>query len=181
MKKYYKFAGVEIEIDIPEDRMYEDARDLAPFEVESVQDPHRFTFEMVTELTPPNGACLATPPGYRVYAEAGGSARYIGSVQESWQNAYMRAEHRGKEHRVQLKTAQYADRIGTHTVLGALAAEHLVARAGGFIFHSAYIEYNGKAILFTAWDTTCVRQLSQPFCTHIHTHTGIQIYRLREK
>ena len=150
MKKYYKFAGVEIEIDIPEDRMYEDARDLAPFEVESVQDPHRFTFKMVTELTPPNGACLATPPGYRVYAEAGGSARYIGSVQESWQNAYMRSKHRGKEHHVQLKTTQYADRIGTHTVLGALAAEHLVARAGGVIFHSAYIEWQGKAVLFTA-------------------------------
>ena len=102
MKKYYKFAGVEIEIDIPEDRMYEDSRDLAPFEVESVQDPHRFTFEMVMELTPPDGLCLATPPGYRVYEEAGGSVRYVGSVQDSWPPAYMRASHQGKEHRVQL-------------------------------------------------------------------------------
>lgn len=28
-----------------------------------------------------------------------------------------------------------------------------------------------KARLFTAQDTTCVMQLSQPFYTHTHTHT----------
>lgn len=36
-------------------------------------------------------------------------------------------------------------------------------------------------MLFTAEDTTCVMQLSQPFYTHIHTPTHIQKEREREK
>jgi hypothetical protein len=35
-------------------------------------------------------------------------------------------------------------------VLNAIGAEHLIARAGGFIFHCAYIDIGGKAVLFTA-------------------------------
>lgn len=150
MEKYYRFAGVDLLIDIPKDKMYEDARDLAPFAVDAVTDPHCFRFEMVEHLTPPQGPCVAQPPGSRVYDEGEWSARYIGAVQESWEPAYIRAAHRGKEHRVQLKAASYPAKVGTHTVLSSIAAEHLVVRAGGFVFHSSFIAWNGNGILFTA-------------------------------
>lgn len=150
MEKYYRFAGVDLLIDIPKDKMYEDARDLAPFAVDAVTDPHCFRFEMVEHLTPPQGPCVAHPPGSRVYDEGQWSARYIGAVQESWEPAYIRAAHRGKEHRVQLKAASYPAKVGTHTVLSSIAAEHLVVRAGGFVFHSSFIAWNGNGILFTA-------------------------------
>lgn len=150
MEKFYKFAGVEIAVSIPEDRMYPDDRSLAPFAVDTVTDPHRFILECADALEAPNGNAVAVDPGFRVYDEGEWTVRYIGSVQGSWEAAYIRAAHRGKEHRVQLKAAQFPERIGAKTVLNCLSAEHLVAQNGGFIFHSSYMERNGEAVLFTA-------------------------------
>ena len=150
MERYYRFAGVEVAVELPEDRFFTDARDLAPFAVESVEDPHRYSFRFVEELTPPEGEWVATPPGLRVYRTGTGEVRYVGTVQDHWENGYIRVEHRGKDHRVELKNSQFPGRVGTHTVLDAMAAEHLVAQAHGVIFHSSYIKYKGKAILFTA-------------------------------
>lgn len=150
MERYYSFAGVEIALDIPEDRFYTDERDLAPFAVDSVKDPHRYEFTFVEELMPPEGDCVAAPGGFRVYLSGENQVRYIGSVQEDWTNAYMRVEHRDKIHRAELKRSQFPGRVGTHTVLDALAAEHLIAREYGVVFHSSYIAHNGRAILFTA-------------------------------
>ena len=98
----------------------------------------------------PKGSCVAAPPGVRIYEEETWTVRYSGSVQDSWEPAYMRSAHRGKDHIVQVKASQYSGRIGAHVVLGSLAAEHMIAGAGGFVFHSSYIEWNERGILFTA-------------------------------
>ena len=39
MERYYRFAGVEITVDLPDDRMYENERRLTPFAVDRVEDP----------------------------------------------------------------------------------------------------------------------------------------------
>ena len=148
--KNYSFAGVEYQIIMPEEIMYTDERFLAPFAVETVEKPHIFNFDYYEELTQPTGQCVAKKPGFRVYSENGASVRYIGSVDKSWENAYIRAEHKDYNHNVQLKKSQFTDRVGTHTVLSSLAAEHLIAQAGGVVYHCSYIEHNGEAILFTA-------------------------------
>lgn len=148
--KNYSFAGVEYQIAMPEEIIYTDERFLAPFAVETVENPHIFNFDYCEQLTPPAGQCVAEKPGFRVYNENGTSVRYIGSVEKSWENAYIRAQHSGNIHNIQLKKSQFTDRVGTHTVLSALAAEHLIVQAGGVVFHCSYIEHNGKAILFTA-------------------------------
>lgn len=150
MEKLYAFAGVEIAVDLPDRWMYENDRYLAPFRVEQVSDPHRFRFEMVNGLDAPEGECVAVPPGFRVYREAEGFVRYIGTVQKSWDQAYIRAAHSGKEHRIQLKKSNFPGRVPNHTVLNCIAAEHLVPQAGGVIFHSAYIDVGGRAVLFSA-------------------------------
>jgi hypothetical protein len=152
MKKYYSFAGVDIEIEMPDEVMYTEERYLDTFRcnVNNSVPRHCFSFEVVKELTPPEGTCIANEGGLRVYAEGEAQVRYIGSVQQSWENAYLRVTHRDCQHRVQLKQSAQTNKIGVNTVLNCLAAEHLVARAGGFIFHSSYIELQGKGILFTA-------------------------------
>lgn len=150
MEKYYSFAGVDIAVELPDDRMYAEERTLEAFRVEETADPHRFQFRIVDALTPPAGECIAQEPGFRVYQEGDWSVRYIGSVQQSWEPAYIRAAHCGKLHQVQLKASQFPDRVGAKTVLNCLTAEHLVAQSGGFIFHSSYIQWRGKGILFTA-------------------------------
>ena len=150
MEKVYCYAGVELAVRIPDDRMYEDDRHLAPFRVEDVKDPHVFEFDLADALPEPEGTEIANTPGFRVYRQGDVRIRYIGTVSGGWENAYIRAEHREKNHSVQLKASQFPGRIGVKTVLNSMEGEHLVAQNHGFIFHCAYIDCGGKAILFTA-------------------------------
>ena len=147
MKKCYSFAGVEVEVHIPDPWMYENDRHLAPFLVDAVTEPQVFRFEVVTQLLPPVGDCLVNTGGMRVYTDG---TRYIGSVAESWEAAYMQVLKDEPENRVLIKREQLSEKISANAVLTALGAEHLVARANGFIFHSSYIRVGGKAVLFTA-------------------------------
>lgn len=150
MEKYYSFAGVDIAVEISDEQMYLEDRILEPFRVVNADKPHRFQFKRVRTLTAPLGRCIAIEPGFRVYQEKDCLVRYIGAVKQSWEPAYIRAAHRGREHEVQLLDAQLPERIGTKTVLNSIAAEHLIAQAGGLLLHASYIEWQGGGILFTA-------------------------------
>lgn len=150
MEKYYQFAGVELEVSIPEQWMYQEERRLEVFRADRLQNPHRFRFELVEALTPPGGRIIASFPDYRVYEEGGAHVRYIGSVAQGWEHAYMRAEHSGKAHRVQMKAVEKIRGFGVQSVLNALETEHLVLEAGGVILHASFVEVQGKGILFTA-------------------------------
>ena len=145
MERYYRFAGVELTVSMPEARGYADEHHLAPFAVDFVKDPDVFRFELVETLTEPTGVCIADDPVFRVYEDAGTCIRYIGSA-----DAYIRVCCQGRMNEVQLLEKSYPGCIGSKTVLNSIAAEHLIARAGGFVFHCSYIDHNGKAILFTA-------------------------------
>lgn len=150
MEKYYRFAGMDVAVCIPDDRMYEDDRQLTPFRIDQADAPHIFSFEQVDALTVPSGALVAQIPGMMVYQEGNGYARYLGSVEDGLEKAYIRTIHGASQSHVQIKINEHITRIGVKTVLSAMGAEHLVAQAGGFLFHCAYIDIGGKAILFTA-------------------------------
>lgn len=150
MDKYYRFAGVEVAVRIPDEWMYPHDRQLAPFCVAHVSAPHIFCFEPVESLTAPTGEPETIIPGMRTYREGKNDVRYIGLVEEDWQRAYLRVVHGEKESHVQVKVSKNITHIGVKTVLNAMGAEHLVAKAGGVLFHCAYIDYRGKGILFTA-------------------------------
>lgn len=150
MERHYRFAGVEMAVTMPETLFYEDEYHLRPFAVEKTEHPHTFSFDLAAALDPPQGDLVVEKPGFRIYGADDERIRYIGSVSCSWEDAYIRAVHRGKDHHVQVKAGAVAGRIGTKTVLSSIEVERLVARAGGFILHCAYIDHQGKAILFTA-------------------------------
>lgn len=150
MKKHYRFAGAEVTVDIPENWMYEDDRQLAPFRVSQVKNPHTFYFEAVDSLPEPSGIMEVLLPGVRVYRQRDAYVRYIGSVENGWEKAYIRAEYGEKEHCVQVKVRYPLTHIGVKTVLNALSAEHLVTEKHGFVFHCSYIAIHNRAILFTA-------------------------------
>ena len=145
VKKYYSFAGLDFTVDMTKSGFYREERNLASFRVDSVKDPHRFRFEQVDELTAPDGNRLVKQPNFEVYSSQNGHIRYIGG-----EYAYIRAEHTGKEHSIQVKKNPYTDVIGVKTVLESMEIEHLIARNNGFIFHCSYIDVGGRAILFTA-------------------------------
>lgn len=145
MVREYRFAGLEFRVEMEDSLMYRNEHRLAPFAVDTVTDPHHFRFEVVEQLPEPAGAMIANLPDLAVYALDGGHVRYIGSGSYA-----LRAEHRGKDHFVQVKKNAFTGTIGTKTVLECMEAEHLIARNQGFLFHCSYIDHDGKAILFTA-------------------------------
>ena len=150
MEKHYRFAGVEVTVRIPGEWMYQDDRQMASFRVERVEDPHVFTFEKRDKLTAPPRVSPIAIPGMLVYRGDEVSVRYVGSVNSGWEHAYLRAEHRGKQHHVQVLGGNYPSTIGMKTVLNALEAEHLVTEQNGFFFHCSFVQWNDRAILFTA-------------------------------
>ena len=150
MVKYYAFAGLEIGVQAPDDRIYEDEWMLAPFAVREATDPHLFRFRFCEELKAPAGKLLMQEPAFFVYEEEDATVRYLGKLQTSWQQAYARIERRGRETVVYLKNEIYPNRITAKTVLNCIAAEHLSVQAGGVVFHSSYIDHRGDGILFTA-------------------------------
>ena len=150
MEKHYRFGSLELTFDLPEDRMYQNERWLEPFSVPSVVDPHRFRFSMVSELTAPETDCVVSNPDQRIYREGEWEVRYLGGVSKSWREGYLRVASRGREHIAELKESQCIGRIGIHTVLSAIGIEHLMAQAEGLVFHCSFIEFDGRAILFTA-------------------------------
>lgn len=148
--RHYSFAGVDITLAMPEDRIFANDRALAAFVSDPGKDPHCFDFRFVEALSAPTGQQMTDSGGFLAYSDGVTDTRYFGSVQNGWQSAYLRAAHRGKSHDVEVKNASVPSRIGTHTVLSALSAEHLVLDAGGVVLHASYVLHNGKAILFTA-------------------------------
>lgn len=144
-RRFYRFAGLEFQVEMAADIVYQDERHLAPFAVDDASAPHRFSFEFVEKLPEPEGREIARQPNYTLYALNGSQVRYIGG-----RDPYLRAEHRDREHHVLALKNRYSGTIGVKTVLECLGVEHLIARNHGFIFHCSYIDHNGKAILFTA-------------------------------
>ena len=150
MQYQYRFAGVEYSVVGEPDVIFDQERTLAPFRVPTTDNPHIIRLEKVAQLPPPEGEIIAREPSFLVYSHGSIRTRYSGSIGDSWQGAYMCVRHQGKEHSVFVRECQFPGRIGVKTVLEAMEAEHLIARAGGFVFHCSYIEWQGKGILFTA-------------------------------
>lgn len=150
MEKYYCFGGLQLTVQLPGEYMYTDDGVLAPFRVPSVEAPHVFSFHMVEALTPPDGTRIENNPDFHVYDYNGVQLRYIGTAKDGVSGAYIRAVHRGKDHLVEVKKGQYTKGITPKTVLNAMAVEHLFAQLGGFVFHTAFVNVHGEAILFTA-------------------------------
>ena len=145
IQKHYRFAGLDFTVEMPEEAAYTNERHLASFGVDAVSDPHRFECHYVDSLQEPRGTLFYSQPNFDLYATSEGHVRYIGGA-----NSYVRAEHNGKQHIVQVKKNPYNTRIGVKTVLESMEVEHLIARNHGFVFHCSYIVHNGAAILFTA-------------------------------
>ena len=144
-RKYYRFAGLEFSVEMPEAICYTDDQRLSEFRVEAVSAPHRFCFGFADEFSEPQGTLLSGGPNIRIYAADDKRIRDIGGSLP-----YIRVEHQEREHSVLARRNAYSGTIGVKTVLESMGVEHLIARNHGFVFHCACVEYRGKAILFTA-------------------------------
>lgn len=148
MVRYYQIAGVDIAVFAEE--LSEEEGNLQQFRTAKPEDPHVFQYERQETLDPPEGKLLYSEPALRVYGDGVSEQRYLGLVNHSWEQAYLRGTHRGKTHRIQVQASRLSGGIRAREILDALALEHLIVGNHGFILHASYILWKGKAILFTA-------------------------------
>lgn len=130
--------------------MYTGEEMLATFREEYLENPDTFYFEVVNELEEPSGKLYTQDSGRMEYIHNGKRISYVGTLEKQWINAYMRVEHVGKEHYVTVKKTAFRDVIPVYVVYRVLQSERLLAKENAIIIHASYIEYEGRAILFTA-------------------------------
>lgn len=171
MERYYRFAGMEFQISADSSAMYRKEYRLEAFSVTSVKEPHRFVFEKKDKLDAPEGVLVKMDPGRQCYKAHDCCIEYQSVLDPSWENAYFRAEHRGKNHYVQLRSKMNPQGLTVRTMMESMNLPHLSLQVQCVLFHCSYISYKGKAILFTAPSET--GKSTQAELWHIYRDTDI--------
>ena len=143
-------AGTILRVTGPDEDLFLDPGSLAPYLVESGRTDREISCAIVETFPPPPSQCVYRTPGRWVFRDGESVFSYIGILDGSLNGAYLLARRDRNRTDLLLKRDQIPDRIPAKTLLYGLEAEHLIVQSRGFLFHCAYIEYEGSAILFTA-------------------------------
>lgn len=150
MIKFYRIAGIGIRVSISDEWMYRGDEALEPFRDAGQSYDWDMVLSMMDTLPPPEGEPVFLEPSKHIYCRGDQEIRYIGSVSQSWNNAYLRTIRQGERIEAQVLREGMMQSIPPMVVMESLAAEHMITQRGGFLLHASYIIWNGKAILFTA-------------------------------
>lgn len=74
----------------------------------------------------------------------------MGEVSSSPENAYLQILRQGNHSCVRVLRQAVPERIMPRLVLNCLEAEHRIINRDGFVLHASCVEWQGRAILFTA-------------------------------
>lgn len=118
--------------------------------------------ELTERLPEPQGKEIYTDPALRVYDTGCALRRYIGTPGDP----YLCAEHRPGEVRAWFRWTALGHGITSKLLLTALDLPHLLASRQGVLLHASFIEYNGRAILFTAPSETGKSTQAALWCSH---------------
>ena len=150
-KKYlYSFAGFTCAVTGPEGKLCPDNGDLAIFAAAEGEPDHTLEFQIVEELSAPEGESIFQEHNIRVYRTEDAQISYKGLCAGDLNTAHLRIFRQGDKSTVQVKADSIRDRILSKLVLNAMEAEHHIVRHQGVLLHASFICHDGKAILFTA-------------------------------
>ncbi len=149
MEEKFKIAGIDIVFHMPDGYIRKDLGYLAPFETTQAENPHHFWVTLVNRVDAPQGRLGKSEPGLEIYQDGQWEYRYRGSTVNCASSAYVRTAHKGREHFVQLRN-EYSGWLGDKMMMEAMSLDHLAAQENGIILHASFIEYQGRAYLFTA-------------------------------
>lgn len=150
MEYSYRFADISVMVTCPDDQAYKDHGVLAPFVMEPEDAAHKIDIQMTDHLGAPAGTCVYQDSSLSVYLDGNTQVRYQGTIARNLDGAAMRILRRGNRSSIQVMRQPNFNRITPKTILNCMEAEHLIANNRGFLLHASFIEYEGKAILFTA-------------------------------
>ncbi len=150
MTYFYKFAKITVKVTADDSIMYADSGTLTPYLADETDDCASFEFSLCDEMPKPLGERLVQTGNVLVFSHGGGEQRYLGDTRASFEGANICVTSFGKYAKVAVKKSRFCRCITPNHVLDALMLEHFIINNGGILLHSSFIEYDGKAILFTA-------------------------------
>lgn len=110
---------------------------------------YTYRLRMIDQLPKPEGKILAKRPDLLVFETESGEARLIGRKGQGIYYAFYRELSKHEAEVIVL--SDEIRNLNIDTVFTSLfALERRMLQQGGLILHCAYIEYHGKAILFSA-------------------------------
>ena len=151
MEAYLSIAGITWRIVLPEEARWISHGTLEGFLIPepNVWD-HTLSLEFCEELPEPDGEEIYRSPDKHLFRAGETRIQYRGAVEQNLGGAYMCLHRQGDHTRVYLKESSFRGEIAAKAVLHALELEHRLAARDGVILHAAWIQRQGRAILFTA-------------------------------
>lgn len=143
-------AGTVLRITGSDSDLFQDPGVLTPFLTNDDRVDREVTCVIVTDFPEPPETCLFHDASRWVYRDVDAVVSFMGSVGNSPDHAYIWSRRTGNHTELRFRREALPNRITSKTLLYGLEAEHLIVQSRGFLFHCAYIEYEGSAILFTA-------------------------------
>lgn len=127
-----------------------------------LEPEHSCRAELTDQLEPPTGERISEQPAFRVYRDGESLLRYVGTVG----NEYLRTVRRGRDGVMEFRRDKLPQGITGKLLMNAMDLPHLLTIHDGFLLHASYIEYEGRAILFTAPSGTGKSTQAQLWCDH---------------
>lgn len=123
---------------------------------------HSFRAELTDRLEPPTGEKICDQPAFRVYRDGENILRDVGTAGEE----YLRTVRQGRDGTLEFRRDKLPQGITGKQLLNAMDLPHLLTVHSGFLLHASYIEWEGRAILFTAPSETGKSTQAQLWCDH---------------
>lgn len=147
MDYFLNIAGAKIKITAPD---FQPPEEYAAFSASACDMPDiRITCKKTYERPTANGAYLGSASDYAVFSDGKTVLRlFSGATDFAVLSAY--PADSGGECEVTLPEKNYGALMGGNYFFGILSLFQLMLRRGTLFLHASYIEYNGKAVIFSA-------------------------------
>ncbi len=150
--KYYEIGGVTFSVETPVP--FEEMHPYSLFLTDVAQPKIRYIFDYVDSLPEPVGKKVFENSYFTAYSDGVNVYRYVGFFRDgkALDPEFALATLSGTEPGI-VRVSIPRDRdvpMKASLIYRTLCLEQTLAREGGIIFHSAFIEKDGRAILFTA-------------------------------
>lgn len=123
---------------------------------------HSFRAELTEQIDPPTGEKICDQPAFRVYRDGENILRDVGTAGD----AYLRTVRQGRDGILSFRRDKLPQGITGKQLLNAMDLPHLLTVHSGFLLHASYIEWQGRAILFTAPSETGKSTQARLWCDH---------------
>lgn len=136
---------------------------LANYLTEPGDAEHTFRARLTEPFGPPTGELIYDQPALRVYRDGDALLGYVGTAGDE----YLRTVRQGMDGVMEFRRDKLPQGITGKQLMNAMDLPHLLTIHDGFLLHASYIEWEGRAILFTAPSGTGKSTQAQLWCEHM--------------